>query len=302
MVHFDTSIFRGITSKQEVEKKKSAGEHPPRMVLNRRESRRQNNKAYQDSLAIDYSFAMRPNTPLVERSETMPADLYDDQANEIKRTGSGGLMFFRKRSTFDQQKKSQTRALELIENYELSDEKNTILNKNAQFTPASTILQKFSAPCQTNLKEQAAMIVQKLQNKENKASTPSPLLNSKESNKPDQTTTNQTLGPQRYEVATNRRENKADGITLRRTPLRPKQATTVNISDDAYLKAKAVQAAHKEDDADELGNLGVEIVMDLQGRVTLLPSPTGVEAIAPSARAYFYQAPSGRLFDIPNLC
>ena len=281
------SIFRGI-SKPTPEPPKAAGEHPPRMVLNRREGRRQQKSTYKDSLQMtDYSFAVPPNTPIVDRTESMPTDLNDDLA-EIKRTCSGGLMLFRKKSAAEQEAISQARALQMIEQFELSDEKNTELNRKALFGAGPNDANE-AVLANGNKKEEE---------KQRKRSTDLP-LNAQQTE----------IAQQKEKQCENTEKSKTEkciwkgkkvSSLLSRTPLRKRQANYSNTCDDALLKAKALQRANSDDNSDALG---VEVVMDvMKGTLTLLPSPTGVEAIAPPARGYFYRLPNGRTFDIPHLC
>jgi hypothetical protein len=267
--------------------------------MNRRESRRQVKSSYKDSLQVtDYSFAMPPNKPIIDRSETMPCDKNDELA-EIKRTVTGGLMLFRKKSAAEQEALSQARALKLIERYELSDDRNKELNKNARFKTSSTMAAPLSDAQSESTKETGLSFASsEEQNDIVQMNEPSP--NAHEHQKTQQKKGEKSEAVRRTPAKSgNSKPSKISSSFLSRPPLRNKQNNRVNISDDALLKAKALQTANQDEDTDELG---VEIVMDLKGNVTLLPSPTGVEAIAPPARGNFYKAPNGRLFDIPNLC
>ena len=70
----------------------------------------------------------------------MPAESTRSNENEnepiIERTGSGSFVLFRKRTNQEQRLLSQHRAAELIAQYELSENKDLSLNRNAKFGPA----------------------------------------------------------------------------------------------------------------------------------------------------------------------
>lgn len=73
-------------------------------------------------------------------NQTMPIEATYSKENDnepiIERTGSGGFFFFRKRTNQEQRLLSQHRAAEMIAQYELSENKDLSLNRNAKFGPA----------------------------------------------------------------------------------------------------------------------------------------------------------------------
>lgn len=71
-----------------------------------------------------------PAAPPIRPCSTMP-DNPSDPAPEIRRTGSGGFAFLRRRSAEEQEKISRARAQELSVLYELSDVKAEGLNREA---------------------------------------------------------------------------------------------------------------------------------------------------------------------------
>lgn len=77
---------------------------------------------------VDHA-VLRPNV-------TMPADISEDGERDIQRTGSGSLLFFRKRTDKERRLLSQQRAAEMIAQYELSDNKEESLNRKAKFGSA----------------------------------------------------------------------------------------------------------------------------------------------------------------------
>jgi hypothetical protein len=84
---------------------------------------------------VENPFAVTPapDHGALRLNHTMPetAESFDEQS--IKRTGSGGLFFCRKRSEQDRKELSRARATEMISQFEQSDDKEDSLNRKATF-------------------------------------------------------------------------------------------------------------------------------------------------------------------------
>lgn len=280
--HDTSSIFRRLQPNEEATSKK-AGEHPPRMVMNRRQGRQEMKSKYQDLVQLtDYSFTLPSNMPVLERNQTTPPDL-NDSISELKQTESGGLPLFQKWSPTERKKISQTRALKIIQDFELSHEKYTELNEKAYLRSPVMLDPKLSVASSLSVQQVPMDFYMQGHDNNNLTSSKEPNSNIEQKNNNDKAA-----------MATSKR-------ILSRNPLRLLQNNKARVSEDALLKAKALQKANNEYD-DYFGVIGSEVGIRNKGTIALLPSSTGVEVVAPSAHGFFSHAPNGQLHDIPNLC
>ena len=85
---------------------------------------------FDDTRTVDY------HDGGLRRNQTMPTDTtseYQDDERDIQRTGSGGFLFFRKRTEEERKVISQQRAAQMIVQFELSEQQPESLNRKPKF-------------------------------------------------------------------------------------------------------------------------------------------------------------------------
>jgi hypothetical protein len=256
MYTFDASAFQSPLLKNQAN---GNGEHSTAKmeVTPRRDS--QSDYGFLEEF---YDFALPPNT--IERNRSKPSD-YDDSKTELKSTGSGGIILFRTQPSKEMEKRndlSKGRVMDLLEEFEARDDRNTDLNKEACMKSSKVVMAPSSSfPLSAKQVAEACA-----------------------TNREVEKNVDQSQGRQKKEIEKKRKlqerkaKKKSKRHSLSRAPLRQKQVTDSSTYDPTINAFGVVKKA-------------------IQG-ISKVPNMSSTK----NSHGAFYRASNGRLYDVPNFC